>query len=91
MKNLSKPKYSIAAIKRKTKIGGVNSRVFDLVVAKKSKHDKLYVIEKLGSVDFNYNKFTINFFRLIFWIRVYPSINPKAWYFLNKYIFSKKW
>lgn len=91
MKILNKPKYTIAAIKRKIKIKGVDSRVFDLVIAKKSKHNRFYVVEKLGSIDFNYNKFTINFFRLIFWIRVYPAINPKAWYFLNKYIFSKKW
>ena len=91
MRNLNKPKYIIATIKRKIKIRGNNSKVFDLVVAKKSKHNKFYVIEKLGSIDYNYNKFTINFFRLIFWIRFYPAINQKAWYLLNKYIFSKKW
>lgn len=91
MESLNKPRYTLVCIKRKIKIKGKNSRVFDLVIAKKSKHNKFFVIEKLGSIDLNYNKFTINFFRLIFWIRFYPAIESKAWYFLNKYIFSKKW
>ena len=66
MKDLNKSKYTIIVIKRKLKVKTTQSRVFDLVLTIKSKHNKFFVIEKLGSFDFDFNKITINFFRLIY-------------------------
>lgn len=85
MKNKNKYVYRLAAIKRKK-----NSRFkaapqyYDLVVCKHSRHNKLFVVEKIGS--YNKSQFYINVFRLVFWLQYNVSFNIKAWLIVTRFI-----
>jgi len=52
--------------KRKKKIKVQKAFTFDILIAFKRGHDSYFVIEKLGSLDYNRHLVTINKFRLIF-------------------------
>jgi len=43
-----------------------NYKTYDFVVGKINKNNKIFVLEKLGSVSYSSKKININFFRLIF-------------------------
>ena len=59
---------------------------YDLVIAKKRKHNYFFVIEKLGSLDFRTGLINLNFFRLVFWISFNPGCSIKFQKFLQKYL-----
>lgn len=90
MLNKNKNIYCIHFILRKKKFFKAK-KTYDIVLAKKSRHNKFFVIEKLGSLDFNNNKIHINFFRLVFWLQFNPSITATAWKYLEKYVFNFNW
>jgi len=84
MKKKNKSNYEIAFLKRKNMCNN-KSKVscYDIVVCKKSMHNKKFVVEKLGSLD-NKNLF-INNFRLIYWLQFNIGFNIKASQVFLKY------
>lgn len=67
-----------------------NYKTYDFVVGKVNKNNKIFVLEKLGSVSYSSKKISINFFRLIFWLQSKPILLGKCHRFMTKFIF-KKW
>ena len=90
MENKNKPNYQLAGIKRNNLLNyKKNSKCYDLVVCKLSKHNKRFVIEKIGSYDGK--NYIINYHRLIYWMQFNLSVNIKGWKILfeNIKIISK--
>ena len=75
--------------KRKKKVINQKHCSFDFQVALKYGHNKFYVIEKLGSVDYNNRIITINIFRLVFWLSNNVAITYKAAWFLFTFLIYK--
>lgn len=85
MEKKNKFKYQIAAIKRNNLMHSKSkAKCFDFVVCINSKHNKKFVIEKLGSL--NGDSFYINNFRFVYWLQFGVSFNIKAWIIFKKYI-----
>ena len=62
---LNSNKVVMTLVARKKKRNQTN-KTFDFVVGKISKNNRIFILEKLGSVSYSSKKISINFFRLIF-------------------------
>lgn len=83
----NKSNYVIIAKKRIKRSIKNDPNFYDILLCKKSKHNKNFVIEKLGFIDYKHKKFCLNNFRFIFWMQFNVSFSTKAWFIMQKYFY----
>ena len=91
MSNLNKSNYCFVLIKKKksAKIKQIDgNKSFTLALCIKKRHNKFFVLEKIGSLNLKNNFFFINFFRFIYLLRLNPGFSSVCWKVLYKYIFK---